>query len=275
MANGSIYYSDSTAAFAFDSAEAYSCDSIAAAGTPATLPADSAFLTGKLVTEPHSQTAAADRQSTDMYGDMIADGIIALMAAVFIIFMKGILNVMPMVLGSLFRWKENLNIEDSVKMCRERNRFALILFPAFCVTTARYGVWSPSFIGDSGLLTSIPVTAAALVVFLLVRGLLIKIMRPSGMNGKTWKAANDALYTYFITSAILVLATAGAMSFAGCTDHAVKMAIVYECAAVWLVFLFRKMQIFKNSCSLFSAILYLCTLEILPMAVLTVPAILP
>ena len=167
MANGSIYDSDSTAAFAFDSAAAYSCDSIAAADTTATLPADSAFLTGKLVTEPHSQTAAADRQSTDMYGDMIADGIIALMAAVFIIFMKGILNVMPMVLGSLFRWKENLNIEDSVKMCRERNRFALILFPAFCVTTARYGVWSPSFIGDSGLLTSIPVTAAALVVFLL------------------------------------------------------------------------------------------------------------
>lgn len=275
MVNGSTYVFDSTAAVVSDSIATDTCVSSAMPGTAKVLPADSAFLTGSIVTEPYRQKESRHEHGAGTYGDLAADTILALMAMVFIIYMKGILNVMPMVLGSLFRWKENLNIEDSVKMCRERDRFALILFPAFCVTAARYNIWSPSFIGGHELLTSIPVTAAALVVFLLVRTLLIKTMRPSGMNGKTWKAANDALYTYFITAALLVLASAGAMSFAGCTDQTVKMTMIYECAAVWLVFLFRKMQIFKNSCSLFSAILYLCTLEILPMAVLTVPAILP
>lgn len=260
----------------------HACDStvtpdIATAAAASVLPADSAFTGGKLLIQETSRPATVPGgQDADLNGRTAADTVLVLMAIVFIIFMKGILTVMPMVIGSLFRWKENLNIEDSMKMCRERDRFALILFPAFCVTISRYGVWPVPYAGSRGLLAAMGITAAALIAFLLLRALLIRIMRPSGMNPKVWKAANNAFRTYFIIAAILAMATAGIMSACGCGDMSVRMAIIYESAALWLVFLLRKMQIFKNSCSLFSAILYLCTLEILPMALLTaVPAMFP
>lgn len=247
-----------------------------AAGADGTiLPADSAFTEGKLLLPLTESRPMETRQDGTPRGDGVVPGLImSVMTVFFIIFVRKIMGILPMVAGSLLRWKENLNIEYNVKSARDRTTLALILFPGFCVTIWKYGVlWDSGFPTEVSPAAGILLTACAFVIFMLLRALLIRILRPSRMNMKVWEAGNRALYTFFDAAAVIIIAVSAAMQFSGCGTDAIRMTIIYISAIVWCIFLFRKMQIFKNSCSLFSAILYLCTLEILPMAAIVAAAV--
>lgn len=235
------------------------------------LPADSAFICGTLDLPDRLPDSTQDSGQTGEY--IVHDTITALMAIVFLICMRQVVSILPITAGCLLRWKENLNLEYNVKSARARNRLALILFPAFCVIVSRYGIWAPSFLEGTVPAAGLGITAAAFIIILSLRLLVTRVMRPSGMDSKIWNAGNNALYTFFIATAIITICSAGIMSLCGSSTHAIKMTLLYEISAVWCIFLFRKMQIFKNSCSLFSSILYLCSLEILPMAAIVLPAV--
>ena len=53
----------------------------------------------------------------------------------------------------------------------------------------------------------------------------------------------------------------------------VKSAILWLSAGIYGLFLIRKIQIFTSNCSVFTAFLYLCALEIIPTGTLVVSAI--
>ena len=237
------------------------------------LPADSAFLSGTLHLPHGTDEAAQDRTAVQDH-NLVQDTIIALMAVIFILYIRNAVSILPMIAGCLLRWKENLNIEYNVKTSRSRNILALILFPTFCVMLSRYGVWRLPFMEMTSEAVRLIIIAAALGLFAAARILMAAIMKPSRMNHKLWKAGNDSFYTYFAAAALTVIAVAGIMGIADCSGDTIRQTIIYICIFFWLVFIVRKIQIFKNSCSLFSAILYLCTLEILPMALLVLPAVL-
>ncbi len=239
--------------------------------TDGRLPADSAFVSGSLV--PDNAPAMHDATPDDSDSNTVSDTVIALTAIVSILYMRQILGILPMIAGCMLRWKENLNIEYNVKSKMVRDRLAIILIPAYAALVSGYGLWHLPFMDRYGDLPDFLFTTGAFLLFLSVRMLLCRIMRPSRMNHKVWKAGNDSFFSFFISAVLLSMATAAVMWVAGCGTDVRGMAVTWISGAVWLLFLFRKVQIFRNSCSLFSAILYLCSLEILPMAILVAPAL--
>lgn len=232
-------------------------------GTTFRLPdAGPAFISGTVV---RPEDVSADRQSTDT-GGPVPEAILIIMTLIFVFSARRLMSVLPLIAGSILRWKENVNLESDVKATANRNLFAMTLFPVWCVLLWRYGVWTPPFVDSPGPGAAISLTAACIILLLLIRAALARILKPASMNVKIWKCGNDALFTYFTATALTSVTAAGTMAACGCSDNAIRMTIIYLGAAFWLIFLIRKMQIFKNSCSLFAAILYLCTLETLPMA---------
>lgn len=238
------------------------------------LPADSAFTSGhKAYTAEAVSDRGPDYASPDA-GEQISDTILVIMTVIFIIYIRKAIDILPQTAGCLLRWKENLNLEFNVRSSRERNRMAAILYPTACVIIYRYGLAdtvSADRIHPAAMLAAI---AGAIAVFLAIRLLLFRIMRPSGANTRLWDTSRRALYTYFIPAVILSVLTSGIMELAGSADGMITDTVAYVSAGIWIIFLIRQLQIFRNFCSLFSAILYLCTLEILPMAILVTAAIL-
>lgn len=238
------------------------------------LPADSAFTSGHKV---HAEEMTSDRcqgfTSPDT-GEQISDAILVVMTVIFIIYIRKAIDILPQTAGCLLRWKENLNLEFNVRSSRERNRMAAILYPTACVIIYRYGIAAPAAADRIHPAAMLAAIAGAIALFLAVRLLLYRIMKPSGTSQRLWETSIRALYTYFIPAAVLSIVSSGIMEAAGAEKGTIGTAVMYITAFVWIIFLVRQLQIFRNSCSLFSAILYLCTLEILPMAILVTAAIL-
>lgn len=238
------------------------------------LPADSAFTGGhKAYAEEMSSGICQDFTSADT-GEQISDAILVIMTVIFIIYIRKAIDILPQTAGCLLRWKENLNLEFNVRSSRERNRMAAILYPTACVMIYRYGIAAPAAADRIHPAAMLAIIAGATALFLALRLILFRIMKPSGANTRLWDTSRRAFYTYFIPAAVLSVVTSGIMEVVGAEKEAIGTAVIYITAFVWIIFLIRQLQIFRNSCSLFSAILYLCTLEILPMAVLVTAAIL-
>ena len=82
-----------------------------------------------------------------------------------------------------------------------------------------------------------------------------------------------SLTIYDVLLVLAVLVTGGILSYFNVPPTVIRNTIVWISAAIYLLFLTRKFQIFTSYCSVFSAFLYLCALEIIPTGTLVVSAI--
>lgn len=236
-------------------------------------PADSAFTAGTRMLE---EKAAGDSftytgiQNTE--GEII-DAIILALAIVFISLSRKIAGLIPSILGCMVRWKENVNLEDSVKLRLDRNRIWLFSVLPFCIAMSELGI-GPHFLGPMSPLPRLAATTGIFITYILVRTVAKKTFRGKKINSGAYNAATNSSLTFFIFCTFLVLSTSGIMSLTSCNEETIKAAVLYEMGTVYAICVWRKTQIFKNTCSLFSAILYLCSLEFLPTALLVASVIL-
>lgn len=200
--------------------------------------------------------------------------ILALVSTItVIILLKRLVNIFPSLLACLIRWKESINLEASVKHSLDRDMIAAAMILPFCLTVYMFGLYTPSFIsgmcGNFQLLTVIGIFLA----YVAIRGLMSRILRPHRMSPKTYKAAEHSAFTFFIILTLLLMGTGSIMDFIKVDRYIIKSAMLWLSAAIYCIFLFRKTQIFKSSCSIFAGFLYLCGLEIFPTGVLVASAL--
>ena len=67
---------------------------------------------------------------------------------VVMIFLKTIVEILPSVLACLIRWKENINIEASVRLSRDRDFSAIAMLLPFYLTVFRFRIYNPDFISN-------------------------------------------------------------------------------------------------------------------------------
>ena len=63
--------------------------------------------------------------------------IAAVCVIIGILLLGRIVNILPSLLGCLLRWKECLNLEDSVRLSSDRNVFAVFMAVPLCLVAAR------------------------------------------------------------------------------------------------------------------------------------------
>ena len=187
--------------------------------------------------------------------------------------LKRIICILPKVVTCLFRWKENVNIDTSLRLRTERDLASAAMLMPFCLLASRFGLYSPDFISGLSQNARIGITTAVFFGYLILRLLLIIAMRPKKMSSAIYHAATSTEHTYFIILTAVLLAVGGIMSLAGASPQATKVAMFWLSGIIYTVFLTRKLQIFSSSCNLFMSFLYLCALEILPTGVLVASAV--
>ena len=189
---------------------------------------------------------------------------------VVMIFLKTIVEILPSVLACLIRWKENINIEASVRLSRDRDFSAIAMLIPFCLTVFRFRIYNPDFISN---LPDSPRLWAIIGIFsayLLIRKAATLMVHPRRMPQKTLSATEKSANTYFILLTLILLLVDSTCSFFDATQNAIRLTSLWLSSLIYGLYLIRKLQIFASSCSLFTAFLYLCALEILPTGILVV-----
>ena len=200
--------------------------------------------------------------------------IVTLVSVVMVIcFLRKIIGIFPSLVASLLRWKESVNLSNSVKLNRDRNLIALVMIVPFCLVVTASGIYSPSFLSSMSEDARFGIILGTFVTMLIFRSLLERFLAPKRRNAQTYKIAKESSYTFFILMTISMLALWGILCVFKTNAETAKDAMLWLSAVIYLIYILRKTQIFTSSCSIFTAFLYLCALEILPTGALVASAV--
>ncbi len=237
---------------------------------------DSAFTGGTMELVPLSAGLPAYTEAAGP-GQLPVPLPISIVIVVFTIIcianIRTFINMAPALSGCLFRWKENLHMENSLTLSTGRNRLFYILVIPFCLTVSGYVLYSPDIISPLPVTYRFLAVTGAVILYLLLRDILALVSRSGKINEKVYKAAVRTFRTFFIIITAAMLITAGAMEIFSADTGLTRQVLLYEAALLYFICMVREAQIFKNTRSVFSAILYLCALEILPTGILVATAI--
>lgn len=189
-----------------------------------------------------------------------------------ILLLKNIVNVVPSLVGCLFRWKECLNIEDSLRLSSDRNIFAVFMILPFCIAASGFHLYCPDFLSGLQPAAFFGCTCGIFAGYCLTRTAFAVMIRKPKIPEKIYKAANRTSFSFFCIMAAAVLAAGGICSFADIAEKTARTVLLYIILTVYAVAIVRKFQIFGNYCSFFTAFLYLCVLEFLPTGILVISA---
>ena len=207
------------------------------------------FQTGQLLlpdAPPAALTGAGEGLS------MIASLLVAVSVLLFLLALRSFLNVLPYLSDNILRARGSAALENSVRVSRDRNLVAAIL-----------DTLSP----DYRLLA----IAGLFIGYLIIRFLLYRWLRPRRRYDEYQKAYRTG-YTFFILLMMLALVSVAVCYVLHLPDSTVKMVLFVETGALFLLYLLRRGQILSLSCKPLTTFLYLCALELLPAALLVVPA---
>ena len=255
-----------------------------------TVPAAEAFTSGELLLEeytpsgldmflPDSASHSGWPALADPVSGMVKDvwmsfpvnwALIAVASVLIVLYMRRFVTVFPYLAEGLLRWKPLSELEHNMRLCRERDA---LVFPSFfivCVFMSRLAFFRPEFIEGMGEALRTAVTFAGCSAFLLLRRFLILAFPARKIHRSSLTAANGASRDFLIMlSAVFMLI----VIFASVSDWCLALSRTmsyYVTGFLWTVFLIRKSQILSADAGHLQAILYLCTVEILPAALLVV-----
>ncbi|MCI1640157.1 MAG: DUF4271 domain-containing protein [Bacteroidales bacterium] len=231
------------------------------------LPAARAFASGSLTLSeiPSYTVYQGNNTRTSDMTDMTLEFFSVIL---FLFIFKNFRNIFPNLVVCLGRWKGNLDIEENIKLSRDRNITALFFILPFAVLAGKYELYSPHFMSlvPEGWNT-IAITGI-FILYIIFRNFLHWQFRPGKSDPAPYNAARQAGANYFILALIAILAATGILSIFRVGGTLAREAILYILAGFYALFLFRKSQILTSSCNPFVTFLYLCALEIFPTGIL-------
>ena len=187
--------------------------------------------------------------------------------------LKRFTAIFPSLVACIIRWKESVNLEASVKLSNDRDKLAFAMLMPFCLVADRFCLYEPKFLSGFDGNMKLAITIGIFLVYFMLRTIAAKFYRPKGRSSKCYKIADKSALTFFIILTLILLAMGGVMTFMDVEPAMIKSAMLWVSAGIYTLSLLRKTQIFVSGCSIFTAFLYLCALEIFPTGILVVSAL--
>ncbi len=200
---------------------------------------------------------------------MLFDILTIVSTLLIITLLQRLVIIFPSLIACLSRAKESISLEASVKLSYDRNIIALGMIVPFCLLVVKYHLYDPVFISSMTEAARIGLILGIFISYQLLR-VLISFMIKSGKvkNMKIYNAGEKLAYTFFIILTLVLFFMSGIMSLIGIDLIVIKSSMLWVSAAIYLLYLLRKLQIFISGCSFFAGFLYLCALEIIPTGLL-------
>ena len=200
---------------------------------------------------------------------------IAVVAALvlLVVELSDLLRLFPALLRCIPRWKGNVELEHSVSMARTRNTVALVAGVLFCIVADRFSLLEPSWRTAIPQEWRLAVTAGLLFGAVVIRRLLYLVSRFRSRTSEFACTVRHTLYNYLILFSALAVLSALLLGACGVPEASVRVVLIVESAMAYVLHLIRTGQIFASRFSVFTTILYLCGLEILPLGILILTCI--
>lgn len=209
-----------------------------------------------------------------LWADSPVNGILICVTAVaMVLLLSQLVELLPFLMGGIFRNKPAVDLEDSVRHARDRNALAIAAIPAFVLVVSRFGLYDPDWLADFSAGARTLLLLAVWTAFILLRMVLVSVAWHPRINRETYGLSARTFYNFFILATLLLVLTVGLLTLLGGNPLSIKMICWVEMGLSYLLFLVRRTQILRNSCNQFTAILYLCGLELLPAGLLVASAV--
>ena len=190
----------------------------------------------------------------------------------FLLNIRSFLKIFPSLSDCALRWKGNVDLEDSIQLSRSRNWIAAILFVPLCLVAYSNNLYEPDIISNLSPYLKLASVIGAFLIYLLLRAFLNWQLEMHRFGSLTFTAANRSFYNYCIILFFLLLFTGAVVRLISGDDSLTRSVLLWETALSYVVYIFRRGQIFASACNPFTTILYLCSLELLPTAALVLSA---
>ena len=99
----------------------------------------------------------------------ICDILTLLSLLVIICLLRRTIEIFPSLLASLIRWKESINLFNSVKLSRDRNMIALSMIVPFCLVVTASGIYSPTYMSTMDEDTRFGITFGVFIIYIVLR----------------------------------------------------------------------------------------------------------
>lgn len=231
-------------------------------------PVSEAFAQGQLFMHANTEQSIP---VTDLWGTSPLNwALMAFCIVLMLISMRRFISVLPTIWRPFFRWREIVSIEGNMRLSRERNSVALASIFICGICVSRLGLFHNKLLSALSPGFQTLAIIGILCAYLLVRW-IAGVLTPTGkIRFETAKISGHGgtnffiLETFFLVIGITILAISGS-----CLPH-IKTAAYIFTGLLFIVNLIRRYQIITQDCGFFTAILYLCSVEILPAALLVI-----
>lgn len=232
---------------------------------------DSLFRSGRLLmpTEPSGITSEIVPQWSDT---PVAGLFVVIFTILAILNIRNFITILPSLQESFLRYRGSYNLETRVRLMRARSIVAMVLIIPFCLIAHRYSLLHFDILDSINANLSILAFCGIFLVYALLRWILMWQLEPKRKSREAYHVAHRASHTFFIIMAALELLAIGILSIFGASDSFITSVLQYIICFVYLVYVWRKLQILGSAFSSFIIILYLCALEILPTGLLLATA---
>ncbi len=212
-----------------------------------------------------------DKQIEENNFDYLSSGLILAIFIFFIIISKEILIVIPKVIKTLFGYKNCVRFEEKLSFTNKRGLVVLFTALSYPVSIlSSFGIYVEESYGFSRYLLLLGAFSLIALYWLyktsVLRfvGWITKSKNPFNLIGKIG-------YNYFIISLLFtILAIIASLFFFESREVYLTYILMYSYLILLLFYLIRVYQaLIAHHFSIFFFILYLCIVEILPIALLT------
>ena len=192
--------------------------------------------------------------------------LVVISAALIVIFINDCLHIFPMLVKGLGQWKVHREIEHNIPIARTRNILLAIFSIPLCLIADRYSLYHPALLDKVPPLWSVFATAGAYILYRLLRLLTFSRLRFPKLHPEERMAIHHIFDDLLIALTALMLASVGIMLIIKVSDYAAKIVLLVEAGLAFFIVCIQIYQFLAVQHSRLSTILYLCALEILPLA---------
>ncbi len=207
-----------------------------------------------------------------MLDNPIYCGLVVIFTLLFLLNIGSFLKIFPLMTSSVWRWKSNLELEDSLQMSRSRNTVAAILLVPLCMVVYSHDLYRPDFLQGFSPIVQFAIVAGIMFLYLLLRTFLNWQLEMHRYGSKAFVAANRSFFTYCIILFFLLFLTGAAVKTITGDAELTRTVLLYVTGITYALYVFRRGQIFASACNPFSTFLYLCGLELIPTLALVISA---
>lgn len=208
-----------------------------------------------------------------VWADIVVNRIlVVVMLAAALLVLRDYLRLWPLLAGCLVRSRGNIEIEHSLGMARSRNRCGLVGMGMLALLADRYCLYPAAFMTGLAPGVRTAVLLGILVAWILMRAVMAALFRRGKLDSEARAAASRALWNYFLAVLPLMLLSVAVFWLFHVVDDTARIVLWAELFVVLAFTLFREGQILRGKYFVLQTFLYLCGLELIPLATIIIVA---